>query len=191
MASIVDIYNLAISHVGTGSEISSTTEKTEEARACNRFYDLARKQVLVDHDWNFATKEATLNLISTNTEGDWGYTYQKPSDCLKVRYLLPEKSRYPFREIDTKIETDIYDAEIAYTENLTNSELFSPNMTMALSYRLAAYITPRLTSGDPFQIKRGLLDMYDAELRKAKVQALQEGQKEKDPDSEMITIREG
>lgn len=190
MASTVDIYNLAISHVGTGKEVASVIEKSEEQRACTRFFDIAKKQVLLDFDWNFATKEVVLNLISINTTGDWGYTYQIPSDCLRARFIIPEKSRYAFREIGSYIETDIVDAELSYTENVSDIEKLSANMVMALSYRLAAYITPRLTNGDPFQVKRGLLDLYDAELRKAKIEAFNEGRLADAPDSETITIRD-
>ena len=47
MASSTEIANLALSHLGNGTEIADLeTERSSEASACRRFYDVALAQVL-------------------------------------------------------------------------------------------------------------------------------------------------
>ena len=64
MSSKTEIANLAISHLGIGKEIANVeTEQSQEAKACRRYFDMAKKITLGDVDWTFATKFATLNLF--------------------------------------------------------------------------------------------------------------------------------
>lgn len=110
MTSETTICNFALSQVGTRSTIASLTEDSNEARACNLWFDQTRDDMLQQAFWNFARKTATLSLLkqSPGTPGfvgpasatwsnvypapPWQYQYAYPSDCLQVRYLQPQLS---------------------------------------------------------------------------------------------------
>lgn len=61
---------------------------------------------------------------------------------------------------------------------------------MAFSFRLAAYIAPRLTSGDPFKMSERAMQLYIIELTNAQATALNEQQDEQSPESEFIRSRD-
>jgi|DEB0MinimDraft_10_1074344.scaffolds.fasta_scaffold02080_5 hypothetical protein len=200
MSSTTEISNLAISHLGIGKEIANLdTEQTEEASACRRYFESAKKATLSDLDWTFATKFAVLNLIESEPNDEWNFSYRYPSDCINMRRILSgqrqdtQKTRVPYRiSADSAgriIYTDKENAEIEYTKNVTDPGLFSAEFALALSFRLASYIAPRLTGGDPFKMKQEMLAQYEIELGRAKKKNMNEETADILPESEMITIR--
>lgn len=200
MPSITEICNLSLSHLGVSKEIQDVeTEQSKEASACRRFHEVARKATLRDADWPFATKRAALALIQENPNDDFDFEYGKPNDCLKARRIpsgtWPEtrSSRIPFRiaHTDTKevIHTNLEDAELEYTVDIDDPGRWPPDFQMAYSYRLAAYLAPRLTAGDPFKAGANALRMYQYEISKATASAFNEEQPAENPDPEMISIR--
>lgn len=199
MASQVDIYNLALSHIGTGTEVASTGERSQHALACNRFYEMTRDAVLRDFPWPFAKRIAALALVEADPNEEWGYSYRYPTDSLKVRRILSgirndnRQSRVPYviasDATGSLIYTDTSEAEIEYTAKITDPETFFPDFVMALSFRLASYIAPRLTGGDPFKLGERAVKFYAAEMAQAQVSAANEEQAEEDPDSELIRAR--
>ena len=56
MASVVDICNLALAHIGDDATVSSIDppEGSAQAEHCKRFYAIARDTMLQMHNWNFA-----------------------------------------------------------------------------------------------------------------------------------------
>jgi hypothetical protein len=200
MASKTEIANLAISHLGKGKEIANIeTEKSEEAAACRRFYETAKEATLSDHDWSFASKRATLNLIASNPNDEWDYSYRYPVDCLSVRRIIgamrfdteASEVKYKIEKDDTGllIFSDQANAVIEYTENISDPQFFSAEFTLALSFRLASYIAPRLTGGDPFNAKQEMLAQYILELGNAKKKTMNEEKKDLKPPSEFIRYR--
>ena len=200
MSSDTQISNMAISHLGLGKEIADlTTEKSEEAAACRRFFEVAKKAVLSDLDWGFATKEAVLGLITESPSDEWNFSYRYPTDCLNIRRIKSgmrrdtAKSRIPFRVLKDGsgriIYTDQENAEIEYTENITDLDLLSAECDLALSFRLASYIAPRLTGGDPFKLKEEMLGQYQLEIGRAKQKEMNEERDDILPNPELITIR--
>lgn len=200
MASKTEIANLAISHLGIGKEIANIeNEQSQEAAACRRFYETAKEATLSDLDWSFATKEAVLNLIEETPEGEWLYKYIYPSDCVNMRRIVSgfrvdtQSTRLPFKVssegTQKVIITDKEDASAEYTRNVNDPNLFSAEFTLALSFRLASYIAPRLTGGDPFKMKEEMLLQYELELGKAKKKNMNEETPDTKPESEFITTR--
>lgn len=93
-ATQIDVYNLALSNLGTSKRIQSLTEGTPEAGYCNTFWDRARKIVLEQCYWSFATRAVALGLlldqllITDPTQlkyPGWRYIYARPNDSLKVQ----------------------------------------------------------------------------------------------------------
>ena len=199
--SVTAICNMALSHLGVGTEIADLeTESGEEAAACRRFYVVARDAVLRDFPWPFATKMATLALIETDPNDEWAYSYRYPTDSLSVRRIISgvrndtRQSRVPYKigqdSSGLLIYTDTEDAEMEYTVRMTDPSRYPPDFTTALSFLLASYIAPRLTAGDPFKMGNRAVEFYNVSIEKAQALAENEEQPEEAPDSEFIRGRE-
>lgn len=185
MASITDICNLAISHLGISKDIANvTTEQSAEAKACRRFLDIARETVLKDYNWPFATKMATLNLVEEDPNDEWAYSYRYPSYCLHARRILSgfrddtDLTRIPYKITQDDQGILIYcnteNAILEYTLNTKNVDLFSSDFKVAFSYRLAYYIAPRITAGDPFGLGDKAFQKYVLEIQRASANAFNE-----------------
>jgi hypothetical protein len=109
----VDICNRALIAIGSRNKITALTDDTEEGQTCNMLYAQLRDQILGMAPWNFARKTATLlNLvkaapgtpaspvtnasqwISAYPAPPWMYEYAYPSDCLQIRYVIPQPGIY-------------------------------------------------------------------------------------------------
>jgi hypothetical protein len=206
MASKVEIWNLALSHVGVSKEIAEVDENSKEAAACRRFYDICLDKVLGDFNWPFATKSVALGLITDSSDDEhetdlYTYVYQYPSDCVKARKILSgtrnesrqDRVHFKFVMSDSgsrRIYTDEESAVLEYTARHVDSTYYPADFTMALSYLLASYIGARLTGGDPFQMRKAVLDLYMLEISNAQANAGAEEQPEEPVESEFIRVRE-
>jgi hypothetical protein len=201
MASKTEIANMALSHLGIGKEIANIdTEKSAEAAACRRFFNTCLSATLKDFPWPFASKIATLNLIEEEPNDEWAYSYQYPVDCIHAKRIVSGNANETRQErIDFKIANSSSSkiiltnkdlAELEYTANITDPNVFSPDFIIALSFRLAAYVAPRLTQGDPFKLKNDMLGQYAIEIGMARSNAMNEQQDSEVPSSELIRARE-
>lgn len=201
MASKVGIVNLALGHLAVGKEIANLeTEKSEEARAGRRFYDVALKVVLRDFPWPFATRITALALVEEEPNTEWGYSYRYPSDCLYFRRILSglrndsRQSRAPYRVARDAsgllIFTDQQDAEAEYTILANAPQFYPPDFELALSYYLASLMAPHVTGGDHFKLGERALQLYSLHLSTAQSNAGNEEQAEEEPEAESIRARE-
>lgn len=202
MSSKVEICNLALSHLGIAKEVQNLeNDAGQEAQACRRFYDNARDETLRDFPWSFATKFATLAVVEDAvTTDEWTYAYRYPTDALKIRRILSgsrndsRQSRVPYKIVqDTAgllLYTDMEDAVMEYTVKTTETTKFPVDFVMALSYRIAYYIAPRLTGGDPFKLGPQAMQNYARSLSKAAATNLNEEQVEEDVQAESIRARD-
>lgn len=178
MSATIDICNLALSHLGAYA-IQALDEKTKEARECNRLYPVARDAMLEAHDWGVARKTAALALLDETISG-WDYVYAWPSDCLAPRKLYDAAyvaGKDPLR-YETGVNaalnrrvilTDEEDAELVYTAQLTNPNLYTAMMVDALGYRLASDLAVPLRSDSGLQksLMNQFLMMISAAQRSA------------------------
>jgi hypothetical protein len=199
-SSKVAIVNMALSHIGIAKEISNfDTEQSQEASCARRYYDVALETVLRDFHWPFATVIATLALIELTPNAEWEYSYRYPVDCLTLRRIPSgirnedKSTQVPYRlgkdSAGRIIWTDVENAKIEYTGTVTDPTLFPPDFVLAFSYYLGSMMAPRLTGGDPFNLKDKTLKSYYAEISKAAANSFNEEKREEPPDSEFITIR--
>lgn len=199
MASKTTIYNLAISHLGTGKTVQDYTEPSAEAVICTRFYDITLEEVLRDFHWPFARRVAALSLIEEDPTDEWGYSYGYPSDCAKFRRILSgvrndtRQSKVPFvithGSTQRAIFCDVEDAVGEWTKKVTDVGRFPADFMMALSLRLAYYVSPALTKGDPFKLGEKALLKYNMEIQAAQANSLGEEQDEEEPDSLFVRER--
>src|SRR6185369_14845102 len=85
----VEVANLSLGHLGIARTITSLTEKSSEARACNRFFNRARDTAQSRYPWKNGLRRAALALLPSN---DWDdeflYAYRPPSDCKWFRRII-------------------------------------------------------------------------------------------------------
>lgn len=94
MASVVDICNLALAHLGDNATIASIDppEGSAQAEHCQRFYPIARDTLLEMHSWSFATKRAYGAEVE-NPWPMWEYAYAMPGDASDIIAVLPPEAR--------------------------------------------------------------------------------------------------
>lgn len=201
------ICNLALSHLASSAEVTDIdTDRTKEAKACRRFYDVARDRVLRAFPWPFATRIVSPALVIDYTALDgtfeWDYAYRYPADALALRKLQNDfrqrndvrATRVPYRiagdSTGRLILTDSTDAVLEYTAKVENPELFDSDFVMTLSFYLASLIAPRVTAGDQFRLGQVAYQHALLELDSARAAALREEQDDVEPDAEMILVRE-
>lgn len=156
MASIVSICNLALSNIGK-ENINALSEASAEARACNQFYEHARDLLLQSYPWNFADKTVALAEVVEPTFGKWNHAYQRPADCLKVRWIFPysgddqpriadcDAAKIPFDVDGGLIFANASPAVLVYTARIEDSSQFTPLFVDALSWHLATRLAMPLT----------------------------------------------
>lgn len=89
MASVVDICNMALSHLGDSATVSNIDppEGSAQAEHCARFYPLALATLLEMHSWAFATRRIALAAVD-NPSSTWAYAYALPSNTINLISIL-------------------------------------------------------------------------------------------------------
>ncbi len=159
MASVVDICNLALAHLGDDATVSSIDppEGSAQAEHCARFYPVALKALLEMHPWKFATRRVTLAQLDTDS-WNWSFAYAMPSGVIRLLAVLPGDSS-PDEEgedYDTEntatgaglILTNLDDATLRYTAQVADATKFPPLFVDALAKLLASYLAGPLIKGD-------------------------------------------
>jgi len=148
---------MALTNLGKGN-ISSLTEGTTEARACNQYYSHTLEVMLSRYPWSFATKFQSMagvtNPIPAGTFSAFDVisgqakAYELPTDCLKVIDVLssqvPEKASdlgeygVPYKIANRVVYTTISPAILCYITKETDPTKFDTSFIEALSWELAA-----------------------------------------------------
>lgn len=103
MTSNIDVSNRALAQAGSREQIASFTEGSVASINCNLLYQPTFEQLGRCANWNCLRGQAGLTLLKAaqgtpqNQTGNtlpippqpWLYEYLLPSDCLRVRFLLP------------------------------------------------------------------------------------------------------
>jgi hypothetical protein len=185
----VQICNFALSAIGTRSTIASMDEGSAESIQCSLHYDSALDATLRGAHWNFARKQVALALIADATQGQtvpqpWTYEYAMPSNCLLVRFLLPQAAQvgapYPVaqprpvpfivasdqdqngNDINVILSNEPF-AQVVYTGRITNPAVYDPAFVTAffhvLGMRLAIPLTgDKATMRNEMQLAQGALN---------------------------------
>lgn len=179
MASEVDICNLALSNIRAGA-INSLTESSLQAQQCSIKYPILRDMMLREYGWDFATKLTTLAPRFDVDVFNWVYTYQYPSDCLYIEKLilnieqvgvhdqvlasqidngldLGAQVRYEVMNVDNQkiIVSNEPNLRARYRAKVTNTDLFDPTFTQALSWLLASELAIAIVGGEGGRALRG------------------------------------
>ena len=149
----IDICNMALAHLGLES-ISSLTQDDERTRRCLLFYEPVKKELLRTHNWGFANVMEPLTLLAAADEPEKPYMYAYPADCLFLRRIFGDSAgqkNVSFREV---FRPDLHarvifcalpQAQVEYTRDIKDENLFDSAFVYAFSLALAADLALTLT----------------------------------------------
>lgn len=148
-SSSTQIANLALGKI-SGYRIEALTDTDDEAaRKCNEFYGQARDFVTEAGVWRHAKKTLQLEETTNDRPDDYDYAYVRPSDCLKLWYLLPYNAGFdPIWPVRFETEGDVIysDENLArgvYVRQVTDVTKYPPSFTDAIAWYLAhLLVTP-------------------------------------------------
>jgi hypothetical protein len=184
MTSRVSICNQALDEIGKDS-ISSFSEDSAQAFKCRAHYDSVRKSMLSAYPWKFARTSVALAGVvpAPYYEGRWIFGYVIPSDCLKVRRLIPVVW-LPDDELGAPFSIN---GNYLYTYDFTTESLFPPLFTDAFAMALASRLCMPLTNN--LQGKIGIAQLAARMFTAATVWDANLERETSDHTSEMITAR--
>lgn len=219
MASEVEICNSALLKIKSQS-INSLNESSLAAQVCKLEYPTVRDQVLKDFDFGVNNTTKALQALSVKVFG-WAYSWQYPNDCLRInklmrsfedvsadtsgyavsselydhRFKVNNAPKIKYRVVNannTKVivtnEPELY---INYRARITDTSLYGPDISTAISYLLAANIAVVIAGvKDGRALRTDNLALYNAFRNQAQEDSVDE--RDSTPaESEFITIRGG
>jgi hypothetical protein len=155
------IANLALSNLGE-SRIQSLTENSGRARACSARIEGVIETVLRMNVWNSALERIQLTQIDAPIFG-WNYTYQLPSDCIKVVEVEPVSKYQVEKKNLLSNETSLYLLYVANPADTNNLDIL---LAEAIAMKLAVEIAETLTSKEG--LKNEMAQKYFMAIQEAR-----------------------
>jgi len=141
--------------------ISSFTEGSDGAQACDRLYPDLRDNIIANYMWSWSVQKAQLARLSTNPLDEWKYAYQLPGDMLSgVIALFPNNStnqssaKYGWEIYGDQLYTNFDKVYIDYQSTVSESKMpvyFVRLLRTALAAELGFVITDQLSKSDYFR----------------------------------------
>ena len=190
MASKVDICNLALRSLGA-TTITSLTEDSVEAAACNGVYEIVKRAELRKHPWSFAITRESLAADATAPEFGRENAFQLPSDFIR---LLSDYEERNTNDVDWVIEgrkiytNDSAPLEVRYIYDVTDPTEFDALFCKVLAYAIALELCEQLTQSNTK--KAGIKEEYKDTIAEAKRVNAIEKTADRPPSDPWITARD-
>ena len=198
MSSRVDIYNMALGHIGVSSTVADELERSPERVICARYWDTCRDALFSykDMEWKFATTKVVLADLGSPPDG-WGFRYRYPNDCVNAHAILGATSFGRTQNVDARPKFDVQfeadgrvilcdmpEAVLRYTKRVEEAERWPSSFVEAMAFRLASMIVMPLKN-DP-GARGNLLQIAEQFAQIAMASSLNEGQ----PDGPIPSVYE-
>ena len=141
--------------------ISSFTEGSDSAQACDRLYPDLRDSLLSNYQWSWSVKKVQLNRLSTAPIDEWKYAYQMPGDMLSGVLALFTSTgigenpvRYGWEVYGDQLYTNFEKVFIDYQGTIDESKMpnyFVRLLRTSLAAELAFTITDQISKSDYFR----------------------------------------
>jgi hypothetical protein len=86
MALFLDYINAAATRTGS-DPVTELNDGTPVGNTAGANYEQIVRAALTGYPWRWATKTATLALLTGDVDLPWTYAYQLPTDLLKLRVV--------------------------------------------------------------------------------------------------------
>ena len=127
MAIDIEICSTALVTIGA-SPISSFTDGSTEATACNTLYEPTVQNELASHPWRFASNEQTISRLSSTPIGKWSAAYQIPADLLSIRAVRSGDRVIPFDRFEDNVFCDAGENETLSIEGKSSDDSLLSNI---------------------------------------------------------------
>lgn len=141
--------------------ISSFTEGTDAAQACDRLYPDLRDSLLSRYPWSWTYKKTSLGRLATAPINEFKYAYQLPGNILSGVQAVFETSASNQNPINDgweiygdQLYTDLETVFIDYQETISESRMpvyFVHLLRNALAGELGIVITDQASKADYFR----------------------------------------
>tara|TARA_R100001443_G_scaffold51886_1_gene63686 strand:+ start:722 stop:1339 length:618 start_codon:yes stop_codon:yes gene_type:complete len=141
--------------------ISSFTEGTDTAQACDRLYPDLKNTLLSTYVWSWTLKKVQLQRLSDTPINEWKYAYQMPGDHLTGALAVFESDgtaqrsvRYGWEIYGDQLVTNMETVYIDYQTTLAETAMpnyFVRLLRTALAAELAIVITDQSSKADYFR----------------------------------------
>lgn len=178
---MLDLCNRALATIGELDPIVSVDETTNKGRACKRFFDSAKNEVLRAYPWKFAVRFHELGgpLERTGFLPNNYLAYQLPPDNLRLIAIFGADGRRLTRpgayELGAGGELWTNEAgplAIQYISSAANIILADSLFNSALVARLASYLALALARSRTMASE--MMSLYERELARARTVDSQE-----------------
>ena len=143
------------------SPISSFTEGSDAAQACDRLYPDLRDTMLSTYVWSWTLKKSQIARLSTDPINEWEYAYQLPGDMLSGVLAVFETSgtnersrRYGWEVYGDQLYTNMETAFIDYQATISETKMpnyFVRLLRTALAGEVAIVVTDQAAKADYFR----------------------------------------
>ena len=141
--------------------ISSFTEGSDAAQACDRLYPDLRDSLLSRYPWSWSYQKTQLARLATAPISEWDYAYQLPGDMLSgVRALFNTADtfgmplRYGWEIYGDQVYTNEEAVYIDYQSSVNESKMpyyFVHLLRHAMAGELGMVITDQISKADYFR----------------------------------------
>lgn len=154
MTNSVAICSLALAQLGQAPITSLLDPETAQEQLCAQHYDIARRALLSDSEWSFATFRFVSSQVNNppepNEHWGFGYVHALPGDTLRVLEVRRNPRQDTRNETQWQVEGNniITDADTIYVraiKDITDASRFTPQFITALVPRLAAELCIPIT----------------------------------------------
>jgi len=142
--------------------ISSFTEGTDSAQACDSLYPDLRDSLISRYEWTWSTRKIQLSRLSTNPINEWKYSYQLPGDMIsgvmavfETNSTFQKPLRYGWEIYQDKLYTNLETVYIDYQTSVAESampEYFVRLLRTALACELAMVVTDQASKSEFYRV---------------------------------------
>jgi hypothetical protein len=161
MASEVEICNAALSKIGISgnNRITSLSQNTKNAKACDERYATLRDLLLEQHPWNFALKRVQLAASTEAPSYEFTYAYSLPPDWIRTIAVYDNDAgagEAAFRHEGKALVSDAAQLWLKYVMRLTDPNTMPPTFREALATYLAWELAIPLANSNRIQEAQGI-----------------------------------
>lgn len=197
LPSQIDVANLALVKLGD-TQIVTFEDDSPHARVIKLVYPRVVDTVLRAHRWRFATRQATLALLTGAPTWRYGYRFQLPTDpfCLRVTRVSSDVDAAPTPRDAGNAVWEIQGREllsndstvtIEYIARITDPQQWDALFLEAVTERLAAELAIPITSTP--SLRTSLLQTYLLKVQDARTYDGMEGAPEVVDDTTLLDVR--
>ena len=135
--------------------ISSFTEGSDAAQACDRLYPDLRDSIISRYPWTWSQKKVQVARLSTAPKNEWLYAYQLPGDMLSgVQAVFASSGtnerplRYDWEVYGDQLYTNLTTVYIDYQATVDESKMpnyFVHLLRVAVAAELGLVITDQIS----------------------------------------------